>query len=206
MKKLLLFILLCTSLIAADLQPVAVNDAAWEPLFKTLAAKGPVFASFTERRYSKLRKTPVVLEGEMRLSPDHGLSLRYVKPSERFMIIDARGILLRDDSGRTRELPADPRAPAMNAVLLPVLRFDLPALTQLFELRGARDGASWRLEFSPRDTGIARALDTLIVTGTDDAVRGLEFRPTPSQRIEISIGDTRTGIPFTPAELTQFFR
>ncbi len=193
---LLLVLVLPSTLVAADPQPISLDDPSWRPLFTALAAKGPIFSTFTERRYSKLRKTPVVLEGEMRLSPDHGLSLRYLK-SERLMIIDTRGILLRDAAGRTRELPDN-----ANTVLLSVLRFDLPALTQLFELRGTREGETWRLEFIPRDT--STAVKTLIVTGLNDSVTSLEF--TTPQRIEITITHTRTGVPFPPADLTQFFR
>jgi hypothetical protein len=196
MKKFLLFLLLCTSLAAADPQPIAIDDPAWQPLFTALAAKGPVFATFTEHRHSKLRKIPTVLDGEMRLAPGHGLSLLYIK-TERLMIIDEQGILLRDAAGRTRELPDN-----ANAALLPVLRFDLPALAQLFELKGAREGADWRIEFIPRDT----AQKSLLVTGRDETVTSLEFHPTASQRIEITITATRTGVPFSSSELTQFFR
>jgi hypothetical protein len=113
------------------------------------------------------------------------------------MIIDEQGILLRDAAGRTRELPDN-----ANAALLPVLRFDLPALAQLFELKGAREGADWRIEFIPRDT----AQKSLLVTGRDETVTSLEFHPTASQRIEITITATRTGVPFSSSELTQFFR
>lgn len=196
---LLVLILPASSLLAADPQPVATDDPAWKPLFTALAAKGPVFASFTESRWSKLRKTPVVLAGEMRLSPDHGLSLRYTQPSERLMVIDARGILLRDAAGRTREITDN-----ANTVLLPVLRFDLPALTRLFDLRGTRDDTAWRVEFIPRDA--VTTLKTLVVTGSGEAVTGLEFSPAASQRIEIAITGTRTGVPFTADELTRFFR
>lgn len=196
---LLVLILPASALLAADPQPVSIDDPAWKPLFTALAAKGPVFAVFTESRWSRLRKTPVVLEGEMRLSPDHGLSLRYTKPAERLMVIDSEGILLRDAAGRTRELPDNP-----NTALLPVLRFDLSALARLFELRGARDDIGWRLEFIPRDAGAT--LKTLVVTGRGETVTGLEFSPTDSQRIEIAITGTRTGVSFSADELARFFR
>jgi hypothetical protein len=193
---LVLLLVLSSSLVAADPQPIALDDPAWKPLFTALAAKGPVFSTFTERRYSKVRKTPVILEGEMRLSPDRGLSLRYLK-SNNLMIIDAQGIFLRNASGRTREVRDN-----SSAFLLSVLRFDLPALARLFEVRGSRDGDTWRLEFIPRSADTS--LKTLTVTGLNESVTALEF--TTPQRIEITLTHTETGVPFPASDLTQFFR
>jgi hypothetical protein len=182
------------------------NDAAWQPLFAALAAKGTVCSAFTEQRWFPFRKTPVVLEGEMRFSPARGLSLRYVRPDERLMIADARGLLLRDARGRNREVPADPRAPDINAALLPVLRFDRAELGKTFHLFAVRAGEEWRLDFVPRAAELARTLGRITVIGAGDAVRRLEFRRSATQRVEIIIGATQTGVLFTPDEEKRFFR
>ena len=182
------------------------NDAAWQPLFAALAAKGTVCSAFTEQRWFPFRKTPVVLEGEMRFSPARGLSLRYVRPDERLMIADAKGMLLRDARGRSREVPADPRAPDINAALLPVLRFDRVELGKQFHLYAVRAGEEWRLDFVPRSAELARSLGRITVIGAGEAVRRLEFRRSATQRVEILIGATRTGVTFTPDEERRFFR
>jgi hypothetical protein len=182
------------------------NDAAWQPLFAALAAKGTVCSAFTEQRWFPFRKTPVVLEGEMRFSPTRGLSLRYVLPDERLMIADAKGLLLRDARGRSREVPADPRAPDVNAALLPVLRFDRAELAKTFHLFAVRSGEEWRLDFVPRSVELARTLGRITVIGVGDAVRRLEFRRSATQRVEILIGATQTSVTFTPEEERRFFR
>jgi len=142
----------------------------------------------------------------MRLDATRGLSRRYTHPEERLMAIDTRGILLRDAHGRTRELASDPQTPTANAALLPILRFDLAALTATFDIHAARAGEAWRLDFVPRDPALARQLGRLIVRGSDQTVAQLEFRRSAMQRVEVFIGETRRGVAFTDDELARFFR
>jgi hypothetical protein len=213
--KRLLWILLCAVLPLRGAEPPGAprplivpgqNDAAWRPLFAALAGQGAVYATFTERRWFPFRRVPVVLKGEMRLSPARGLSLRYQEPEERLVIADDQGMLLRDARGRTRAVPADARAQASSAALLPVMRFDFAALARTFELHAARDGGAWRLDFVPRDPEQARLLGRIVVTGEDEAVRRLEFRHSAKQRVEILIGETHTGVAFSAGDEKRFFR
>ena len=190
---------------AAVLDPEHL-DAGWRDLFATLAGHGAVASTFTERRWFSVRKEPVVLRGELRHSPERGLSLRYTEPEEQLMIIDVQGILLRNAAGRSRALKSDPRAPQVDALLLPVLRFDLAALERTFEIRGTRDGARWRLDFTPRTPELARALGQLAVWGEGATVRQLEFSRGPKQRVEVAIETTQTGVTFSADELKRFFR
>ncbi len=182
------------------------NDAAWRPLFAALAAKGGVESAFTERRWFRIRKEPVVLTGVMRVSPARGLSLAYREPERRTIIADAQGLLIRDARGRSRAVPADARASGATAALLPVMRFDLAALARTFAVHAARAGAAWRFDFVPRDPAQARGLGRLVVFGEDEAVRRLEFRQSERQRVEIAIGETRTGVTFRAADEQRFFR
>lgn len=179
------------------------NDAEWQPLFTALAGKGAIFADITEYRWFKVRKQPVVVKGEMRLSPEHGLSLNY---QDRTVIMDARGVLLRDSQGRSREVKPDPHTPAVNTWLLPVLRFDLPALRTAFRLQGARADNAWRLDLVPLESAGGEVTGTITVFGVDDAITRLELRPKADLRIEIAIGATRTGVTFGADELQRYFR
>lgn len=190
---------------AAVLDPAQL-DSGWRELFAALAAHGAVSSTFTERRWFAVRKEPVELRGELRHSPERGLSLRYTAPEEQLMIVDTQGILLRNAAGRSRALKPDPRSPQIDALLLPVLRFDLAELHRTFEIRGARDGARWRLEFTPRVPELARAAGQLRVQGEDATVQLLAFSRGPKQRVEVAIEATQTGVVFSAEELKRFFR
>ena len=214
MKRPLLIFALLLSAAARAAVPVSAgpeiaaveNDAVWRPLFAALAGQGDVYSTFTENRWFSVKKVPVVLHGELRHSALHGLSLHYTQPEEQVLVVDAKGLLMRNAAGRTRSMAADPHAPRIDSALLPVLRFDLPALLQLFTLHAARDGADWRLDFVPRTPELARHLSVIVVEGSGERVSRLEFRRSAKQRVEVLIEETRTGVAFTAEEEKKFFR
>lgn len=182
------------------------GEAQWAPLIASLAAKGTVLAPFTERRFFPFRREPTLLKGVLRISPERGLSLQYTDPEPNVLIADASGILLRDRRGRSREMPSGSREAGAIASLLPIMRFDMPALYPRFVIHAYGTQAAWKFEFTPRDPEVARSLGEITVGGSGSDVRHLEFKRSSSQRIEIDVGETRSGEPFTPAELKQFFR
>ncbi len=214
MKHLLMVFAFCLCVFARAAVPTAAgpelvageNDAVWQPLFAALAAQGGVRSTFVENRWFSVKKEPVVLHGELRHSDTRGLSLHYTQPEEQVMVVDAKGLLLRNAAGRTRSMAADPKAPRIDSALLPVLRFDLPALLKLFSLHAARDGDDWRLDFVPRTPELARSLSVLTVEGVGERVRRLEFRRSAKQRVEVLIEKTEIGVAFTAEEEKRFFR
>ncbi|MFT3782494.1 MAG: outer membrane lipoprotein carrier protein LolA [Nibricoccus sp.] len=213
MKRLALLLLFGSlSLCAADLaEPgpkliAGQNDAEWMPLFNELGSRRSVVSEFTEHRWFPFKKIPVVLKGVMRLAPNLGMSLGYTEPEPRVVIIDSKGLLLRDASGRQREVPADPDSPALTTALLPILNFDWKKLDQTFTVFAAREGDKWRLDFVPRDAQIAGKLGRIIALGDGNRMQQLEFRRSAMQRVEIFIGETRQGVEFSPDETKRYFR
>jgi hypothetical protein len=178
----------------------------WKPLIAALAGAAPIQATFTERRFFPFRSEPTLLQGILRISPEHGLSLQYTHPEANVMIADAAGLVLREPGGRSREMPSGSREAGAIASLLPIMRFDLQALLPRFAVRAWRTGTNWRFEFTPRDPGAARALGSVIIDGSGTGVQHLQFRRSASQRVEIEVGTTLTGVTFTPADLKLFFR
>jgi hypothetical protein len=193
----------------AEPGPVLVpgqTDAAWKTLFAHLTPRGTVLSRFTEYRTFPFRQQPVTLEGEMRLDPQHGLSLHYTSPEVRTVVIDRQGMIVRDADGRVRAMPADPRATALNAALLPILQFDEPEILRQFTIQAARDGDDWRLDFVPHDASLARTLGQLTTWGHGDALQRLEFRRSRNQRVDIVIESAERGVTFTAADFARYFR
>ncbi len=192
----------------AELPPIpdAANDPAWRELIAQLALTKIRMSVFEERRYFSFRKEPVVLTGEIRIVPELGLSLRYLTPEQRVIIVDAKGVLLRDAQGRNRPMPDDHRAQAATATLVSVLRFNLPELQKTFEVRGQRDGDRWTLAFAPRDPAVAKTLGSLVVTGEKSLLKKIEMNQPANQRIEILIGKTEEDVIFTGDTFARFFR
>jgi hypothetical protein len=195
-------------LIAEPGTPLVIgeNDSAWKPLFTAMAAQGAVYAQFTEFRWFPFRKEPTELTGEMRLSPSLGLSLHYAAPDDSTMIVDDEGLMQRTSGGRNRIAPDNPRYTGLTAALLPVMRFDLPALDRKFTVAAVRNSEAWRLDFTPRDAELAKTFGRITVQGEGTAVRRLEFRRDAKQRIEIIVSAAQPGATFTEADVKKFFR
>jgi hypothetical protein len=203
-------LLLLLGICAAPEQGLAAGDlgdeGTWKPLVAVLASKGPIRAGFTERRFFTFRKQPTVLRGVIRISPDLGLSLEYTEPDPMILIVDAAGIIVRDRAGRDRQVPAGSREVGAIASLLPVLRFDVGALSANFDMRAEGDPSGWSFEFTPKDRAMAQTLGTIIVRGVATDVTAIEFRRSATQRIEIEVGETAAGVVFKPAEIRRCFR
>ena len=182
------------------------RDPAWSDLLARLAPDKARQSQFEERRYFPFRKTPVVLKGEIRIVPARGLSLRYLEPEQRVLIVDAQGLLMRDDEGHERAAPSDSRAQAITSALVSVLRFDLPTLVKSFAVHGRREGAAWTLAFVPLEPSLAELIGVLAVSGQDTRLDRIELVKSPTQRIEILISGTRENVIFPGDVLTRFFR
>jgi hypothetical protein len=194
---------------AAALETVIQNpagDSAWRDLWPRLARKGYRFCKFEERRYFRFRAAPVILSGELRLGPGLGLSVRYLLPEPRRIIIDDKGILIREDDERGQSAAPDGKTLGPASALLPLMEFNLPQLLQNFELRGRREGEDWSLVLVPRDTEIARRLKEVRMSGQGSRVREIDMDLPGSQRIEILLLSIRENVTFTRADLARYFR
>jgi outer membrane lipoprotein-sorting protein len=212
---LLFFILLVSTLTFAADRPVlaAENaienpaaDPAWSSLFTELSQPKNRFSRFEERRFFSFRNQPVVLEGEIRIVPGRGLSLSYSGAKPHVIIIDDKGVLMRDERGRERSAPEDSRARGATSALSHVLRFDLPALEKDFNVHGLRDGDAWTLGFVPRDPNLTKSIGSLVVHGRQRQLERIEMLKSDDQRIEILIKDSQADVIFPMDVLRRFFR
>jgi glycosyltransferase involved in cell wall biosynthesis len=177
---------------------------AWRDLMAAFANNPDITADFTEQRFFPFKKTPVELQGEVRVSSARGLSLHYRSPDERTVILDDQGVLIRAPAGE-KAPPPDPRAAAANAALLNILRFDVAALEKDFELYGTRDEKGWALGLVPRTDALRRSVGRITVQGDGAAIERIEIRRTERQAIIIRIGAPRPGA-FDAEVVKQFFR
>jgi hypothetical protein len=182
------------------------RDADWRALFVGLASPGNRQAKFEERRYFPFRRDPVVLSGEIRISPGRGLSLSYLAPARNVVIVDGKGLLLRNEVGEEREAPPDDRIRTAASTLARLLQVDLAALGQDFEIHGRREGSTWSLLLRPRQEALAGIVGRIGLAGEGTAMRRITMGRSAAQRIEIEITDARDGLLFTADTLRQFFR
>ncbi len=177
----------------------------WADLSATFAHHADTTAEFTERRFFPFKTQPVELTGEVRVSATRGLSLHYMTPEDRTVILDEQGMLVRGAAGE-KELPADPRARAANEALRHILRFDFAALEKDFEIYGQRNGETWTLALKAKTDEGRRGIGTIAVSGEGAVVRRIEFRHSAKQYIEIVNAPPHPPAAFTAEELKRYFR
>ena len=177
----------------------------WQLVAAAFARQPDVTADFTERRQFPFKTEAVQLKGIVRVSARRGLSLQYIAPESRTVILDDRGVLVRSPAGE-RAQPADPRAAAVNEALRRILRFDLAALAHDFEPYGQFDGDAWTLVLVPRSETLRRSTGRITVAGEAATIRRIEIRHSAKQVIEISIAAPRPTAAFTPEEVKKYFR
>lgn len=181
------------------------NDEPWQWLFSALAAKGATCSTFTEKRHFSTRKEPVVLAGEMRLAPERGLSLHYTAPDDALTLINPQGLYVRDAKGRERRIKAGTRDAGLTAALLPVMRFDQAELYKNFKVFAARNEDGWRFDFVPLDEKLAENLGSITASGAGTEIKQLSFNVSAKIRVEVFVGESKSGVTFTDDELKKFF-
>jgi hypothetical protein len=177
----------------------------WSDLVEAYANHPDTTARFKELRFFPFKKGAVLLQGEVHVSSSRGLSLHYIKPEDRTVILDDDGVLIRVDKN-SKTVPADPRAAAANEALRNVLRMDLAALEKDFELYGQRDGDTWSLALVARTPELRRSVGSIQVNGESTTIRRIEIRRTAKTAIEILIEPPSSRAAFTEEELERFFR
>lgn len=201
LRSLLLLACLLPALRAAN-----TDDATWASRFASLQANAPLLSTFNEARHYPFRRVPLTLTGELRFDPARGLSLRYLTPDKATLIVDESGLLMRDHRGRERVAPPDHRAQATAHALLQLLRFDLAALQQSFELAGDPAAEPWTLQLTPRDPALLETLGTVTVTGHADRVDTIVMAKTPRQYIEITVTSATPRATFSAEDIALHFR
>jgi hypothetical protein len=181
------------------------HDPAWQEIFRRLTPLQDRQCAFEERRYFAFRHQPITLSGVARLAPGRGLSLEYLTPQPRIVIVDQQGLLWRE-GGSQSAAPADPHVQAATGAMAAVMRFDPVELARDFSWRGTRQGDSWRLALTPHDPAVAESLGSIVVSGAQGRLAEIELVTSPSQRIEIRLGPPLPDVAFAPETLAHYFR
>jgi hypothetical protein len=207
MKRRLLLCAFCWILPLLGAAPSAdlPQDPAWQEIFRGLTPFQDRQCAFEERRYFSFRRQPITLSGQVRLAPGHGLSLEYLTPEPRIVIVDGQGILLREGGSQTAA-PGDRHVQAATGALAAVIQFDPVELARDFSWRGSRQGNAWTLALSPHDPAVAESLGSIVVSGAQGRLAEIELVTSPSQRIEILLGPPMPNVAFGPETLAHYFR
>jgi hypothetical protein len=162
MRRLLMLTLLSAATIcsAAELEVDA--------LVARLAKPAPATIEFTEVRFSKLLREPLIVSGELGYSGATSLDRRVTTPYRENTSIRGESVKVERDGEKPRSF-ALKHAPELRGLLngfSALLTGDAAALRRTFTVNATGSDDAWTLELIPPDTKSGRRLRAIEVAGS----------------------------------------
>lgn len=143
------------------------TDADVDALIARLAKPAPATVAFTEVRFSRLLREPLIVSGELGYSGATSLDRRVTTPYREHTAIRGESVKVEREGEKPRSF-ALKHAPELRGLLSgfsALLAGDTAALRQNFAVKMAGDDNAWMLELTPTDAKARRRLQEIEVTG-----------------------------------------
>jgi hypothetical protein len=171
--------------IAAVMMPwlLLVMSNSWcdEPdlaaLVARLAKPAPASVAFTEVRFSKMLREPIVVSGQLVYGGQRSLDRQVTDPYQE--TTEIRGETVRvARAGQAAQSFGLQRAPELRGLLAgltALLAGDLPAIQRDFQVAASTDASGWQLELTPNDPRVLKRLKMIRARGNDAEPRCFEL-------------------------------
>jgi len=158
-------LLMLTLLSAATVCSASERDA--DALIARLAKPAPATIEFTEVRFSKLLREPLIVSGELGYTGPSNLDRRVTTPYREHTAIRGESVKVEREGEKPRSF-ALKHAPELRGLLTgfsALLSGNAQTLRQAFTVKASGDDAAWTLELIPPDTKAGRRLREIEITG-----------------------------------------
>ena len=159
-------VLMLALLSAAALCSASERDV--DALIAGLAKPAPATVEFTEVRFSRLVRQPLIVSGELGYSGPTSLDRRVTTPYREHTFIRGESVKVEREGEKPRSF-ALKHAPELRGLLTgfsAMLSGDATALKRAFRVEATDSGDTWTLKLSPTDAKAQRRLQSMEVTGT----------------------------------------
>lgn len=176
--------ILLAALIACATSPLAASERfSTVELMLLLAHRGPVEATFTERRFVPVLDRPVESAGRLRFVPPARLEKHVERPRPESMVVDG-DLLMLQQGNRKRSVPltALPEAALLIDSLRATLAGDLDALQRGWTLSLTGDRARWTLSLEPSAASLAQLVSSVRIEGRENDLYSIEVQQTDGVR------------------------
>jgi len=169
-----------------------------------LSARQPLAVAFTETRQMPARRTPVQVEGTLRLDRHGGLSLHYPGGREELVVVaDEQGLAWRAGRRPFRPLPAG-RADLPVDLLRAVLAGDLT--TQRGSWEEDAEAGTWQLVLVAPEGGGEGSWTQARLSGRGEELNRMEMQLARGVVVVIELGIPGYLTAFSAAEQASYFR
>lgn len=153
----------------------AENDVAG--LIARLAKPAPATVPFTEVRFSKLLREPLVVSGQLVYGGPQSLDRQVTEPYKEDTQIRGEAVRVerRGQPVRSFGLQRAPELRGLLAGLTALLAGDTQAIERDFSVAASGDQHNWQLELTPADARIRKRLKLIRARGSDADARCFEL-------------------------------
>ncbi len=145
-------------------------------------------ARFVERKYISLLDKPVVSSGEMSYTAPDRLEKRTLLPKVETLLLDKETLSIeREKQKLTIKLSNQPEALAFVDSIRGTLTGNRAALEKNYALFLAGNAEKWTLTLLPSDQKIAAIVQRIIVSGSKNQIRSIEYLQADGDRSVMSI-------------------
>ncbi len=146
-------------------------------------------ARFVERKYLQMTTAPLQSSGILRyVAPDRLEKQTLLPQPSRLTIAGDRLTVERPgEPARVISLQERPEIGALVAGVRATMAGDLTTLTRFYTTSLHGDAAGWQLDLSPREPHIRELVSIIRITGSGDALTGVETLESDGDRTEMTI-------------------
>jgi hypothetical protein len=176
---------------AASQNEPAANDEAVDALIARLARPAPATTSFTEVRFSKLLRAPLIVSGDLGYTGPDSLDRRVTTPYREHTAIRGESVKVERDGEKPRSF-ALKHAPELRGLLAgftAMLSGDAEALRKTFNVTLSGDEDAWKLDLTPADTKARRRLERIEITGQHGEPRCFSMTTADGSTSVLLLGD-----------------
>jgi hypothetical protein len=167
MRRLLMLTLLSAATVCS------ASDLDADALIARLAKPAPASVEFTEVRFSKLLREPLIVSGELGYSGANSLDRRVTTPYQEHTAIRGESVKVEREGEKPRSF-ALKHAPELRGLLTgfsALLSGDAAALKQAFRIRAIGEGDAWTLHLWPTGAKAQRRLSNMQIAGAGSEPR-----------------------------------
>jgi hypothetical protein len=142
-----------------------------------LAKPAPATVAFTEVRFSKMLREPLVVSGELVYGGPRNLDRQVTEPYREDTLIRGETVRVERPGQATRSfgLQRAPELRGLLAGLTALLAGDLQAIQRDFTVAARGDQRAWQLDLTPSDPRIRKRLKMIRARGSDTEPRCFEL-------------------------------
>jgi hypothetical protein len=145
----------------------AANDA--DALIARLAKPAPASIAFTEVRFSRLLRAPLIVSGQLSYNGADSMDRQVEQPYREHTAIRGESVRVEREGEQPRSF-ALKHAPELRGLLSgfsALLAGDVAAIKRSFSVAMDGDNGSWTLELTPNDARARKRLNQIVVDGSE---------------------------------------